>query len=397
VAVCLCAAATACGPPESDAASGAVSVTVDTVAGVEYVRSAGEAPRWTFEPMLELGSAGNSDEPRADEFAFVSSVALGPDGLLYVADMQNYRIVVFDTAGAVRDTIGRRGKGPGEFEDVFSIAWTGDTLLAFDPTNGRVNLFAPAGAWIGSWPAAGRRLVETPVLLRLYQVGAREVYRWVYRPGRPGGEWADAAWRRYVDGGEPDEWLQFRPAPPRPFPDKVVCTLARGFSWFDHPYAPRALEHPAPGNRAWVATSDAYLIALRDSAGDTVRVVERMLDPPMLSDAEWGATAARFAAWMETKDPGRCEPRSLARPERKPAVEGIMVDVTGRLWVERNLERGTRWEVFDLGGRLVGAVDGFGHDRQRTVPWLGARHVAWVGRDTLDVPRVHLARLRPVK
>jgi hypothetical protein len=142
-----------------------------------------------------------------------------------------------------------------------------------------------------------------------------------------------------------------------------------------------------------VATSDAYVVALRDSAGDTVRVVERALEPPLLTEAEWAPTAARFAAWMDTKDPGRCDPRSLVRPERKPAMEGIMVDVTGRLWVERNLEHGTLWEVFDGRGRLVAAVEGLDHYRQGTVPWLGVEHVAWVRRDSLDVPRVHLARL----
>jgi len=44
--------------------------------------------------------------------------------------------------------------------------------------------------------------------------------------------------------------------------------------------------------------------------------------------------------------------------------------------------------------RLVGAVPGFDHDRQRSVPWLGPRHIAWITRDSLDIPYVHLAGVR---
>jgi hypothetical protein len=71
-----------------------------------------------------------------------------------------------------------------------------------------------------------------------------------------------------------------------------------------------------------------------------------------------------------------------------------MVDVEGRIWVERNLEVGTLWEIFDAEGRLVASLDGFSHDRQRTVPWLSDHHVLWVTRDSSDVPHVHAARIR---
>jgi len=383
--------AAGCGTREPDRPLTAVTVVVDTVDGVEHVRSAGEAPRWTLEPVLRLGSGGGMEAPAPDEFAWVSSVALGPDGLLYVSDMQGRRIVAFDTTGALRATIGRSGRGPGEFGEVFSIAWMGDTLLAFDPANGRVGLFSRTGAWIGSWFATGARLSASPAMVRLYQVGPHEVYEWMYRAGADG---LDAIWRRHTSAGASDEWLQFGPRPPASIMGKIVCNLRSTYWWFDHPYAPRGFEHPAPGNRAWVATSDAYRIALRDSAGDTVRVVERTVEPPPLPDDEWARTADRFARWIETKGAARCDARSVERPRSKPYFESLMVDLQGRLWVERNLERGTRWEIFDDAGWLVGAVDGFGHYREGTVPWLGAAHVAWVSRDSLEVPHVHLARLR---
>jgi hypothetical protein len=390
LAVALPFAMAACGGGIRDRPSGAMTVTVDTVAGVEHVRSAGEAPRWTLEPMLTLGRAGGTDAPAPDEFAWVSSVALGPDGWLYVSDMESYHIVAFDTTGAVRAVIGRNGKGPGEFGEVFSIAWMGDTLLAFDPPNGRVGLFSRVHTWIGSWFATGATLAASPATVRLYQVGPREVYQWMYRPSADG---LEPGWRRHTAAAAPDDWAQLMPAPPRPFPDKVVCNLDYSYWWFPHPYAPRAFEHPAPGNRAWVATSDTYRLALVDSAGDTLRVVERPVEPVPLPDREWSQTAERFDRWIADRARAKCSAKSIARPEYKPYIESVIVDLEGRLWVERNLEHGTRWEIFDSAGRLIGALDGFDHYRQGTVPWLGPDHVAWVTRDSLEVPYVHLARL----
>lgn len=370
--------------------TGELTISIDTIAGIEQVRSTGSPPAWTLDTILALGALGTpSGEPADDEFASVSSVTLGPEGNLYVADHGNNEIRVFDRAGVLTRTIGRQGEGPGEFSSIFSIQWMGETLMAMDRANARIGLISRAGEWLGSRPAVGR-LVASPVTFRLYRVGAREVYQWAYRTRDGSGE---ATWRRHGPAGIRDEW----PREPLPvtssFPDKVVCTLDRGFSWFDHPYATRSLQHPAPGSRVYLATTNAYRIVLVDARGDTIRIIERSVEPPVLGDDEWAATATMFEEWIEDKDRSRCQPADLMRPDRKPILESLMVDIHGRLWVERNLEHGTRWEVFDRGGRLMASVGGFAHDRQRTVPWLSDDYVAWVSRGQSDIPRVHLARI----
>jgi hypothetical protein len=179
-----------------------------------------------------------------------------------------------------------------------------------------------------------------------------------------------------------------------PFPDKVVCTRGRGFSWFDHPFVPRSVAHPARDNRSIVAITSRYEIGIMDTAYDTLRIIRRDVEPPRLGDEEWADITERFDDWLADKDVSACRPRSLERPATKPFIESLMVGVDGRIWVERNLETGTLWEVFDPDGRLVGSVDGFDHDRQRTVPWLGEDRIAWVSRGPDDIPRVHLARIR---
>lgn len=381
----LCAACGADRPPDG----AGLAVSRDTLDGVERITTAGEVETWTLHERLRLGSAGGSDEPESDEFAFVSSVALGPDGRVYVADLRRSRISVFDTLGVLQRVMGREGQGPGEFVDLFSIAWLDDRLLALDVGNARVGVFSSEGAWVDQRPASGS-LTASPATTRLYPVGPAEVYQWGYET-RDG--IAEPVWWPHGPAGRGAAVSRPAPTADASFPDKVVCTMGRGFSWFDHPFAEQALVHPTRGGGTLVASTDTYRIVELDAAGDTLRVLVRDVPRPALSDEEWQPVRDRFAAWLEDKDPSRCRPEDLPRPIHKPAIRSLLVDTTGRTWVERSLPVGTVWEVFDADGVLVGAVPGLEHDRQWTVPWLSRTTAVWVSRDALDVPYVHVARI----
>jgi hypothetical protein len=309
---------------------------------------------------------------------------------VYVADLRNHRIAVFDTLGNPRKVIGREGSGPGEFRSLYSIAFIGTSLATLDLGNGRFAMQSATGEWLVPQTAPGR-LVASPVTYRLYQVGPAEIYQWAYRLDD---DLLEPTWLRQSEHGPATEWARKSEDPVAPFPDKVVCTRGRGFSWFDHPFVPRSLAHPARDNRSIVAITSRYEIGIMDTAYDTLRIIRRDVEPPRLGDEEWADITERFDDWLADKDVSACRPRSLERPATKPFIESLMVGVDGRIWVERNLETGTLWEVFDPDGRLVGSVDGFDHDRQRTVPWLGEDRIAWVSRGPDDIPRVHLARIR---
>jgi hypothetical protein len=388
VSICCMLVASGCGPYDDDRVS--LSISVDTVAGIERVRSSGDPPEWQLDSILALGSIGSAtSEAAVDEFAWVSSVAIGPDGNLYVGDLGNYEVRVFDISGALVRTIGREGSGPGEFGAIYSVQWLGDTLAVLDQSNGRIGFFSKEGEWLDHRPSIGR-LTDSPVTTRLYAVGNRELYQRAYRAVDG---YVQSTWLRHDATGTATEWPRDPLHVTASFPDKVVCTMGRGFSWFDHPYATRSLEHPAPGSHVYLATTDAYRVVLVNSRGDTMRIIERAAQPPPLTDAAWEEVSNRFDVWLQDKDPAQCRPPVLHRPANKPYIESLMVDTHGRLWVERNIEAGTRWEIYDHSGRPIAYISGLEHDRQRTVPWLSDDYVAWVRRGPLDEPSVHVARI----
>jgi len=361
---------------------------VDTVAGVERIEIRGEASRVDLVGPVRIGGDASATEQATDEFAWVASVSVGPDRKLYVSDIFRDQVLVFDSTGEPLFQFGREGEGPGEFESLYSLAWIEDTLLTLDIGNARLSRRTLTGDWLTSVQAPGR-LVASPVTYRLYQVGSDEVYQWAYRSD---GDVLAASWRG-LGTAAGTEWKRWTPIPESSVADRVVCTMGRGFSWFDHPYAARGLAHPAPDSSVYLADTHHYRITRVNHEGDTVRTIERVVPAVPLTDDAWREVAASFGEWLVDKDRTACAPRHLERPPMKPPIEGIMVDVVGRLWVERNQVSGTLWEVFSDTGELLASVPGFAHDRQRTVPWLGEGRVVWATRDSLDIPYVHTARL----
>lgn len=372
-------------PGAGGSAGDTLTVSVDTVAGVPTVRVSGPLPRWSLAEVADLGSVGGAGGRADDEFGLVASVAVGPGERLWVADATNSEIRVFAPDGSLERVVGRQGQGPGEFGSLYSVAWVDDVLLALDFGNGRVAEISPEGEWLGSRRAPGR-MTGSPSMLRLYPVAGDEVYQWSIRTDPD----FQRVWVRHGPGGIEGAF----PQPPLEAPgaQTVECRMEGGIGFHSNPWSPTAFQHPAPGGRIWVATSDRNRLALVDSAGDTVRVLDRDAPPVPLSDAEWEEADAAYRRFRESWQGAECT-GPWERPDHKPAFRNVLVDTSGRLWVERMTADGTRWEVFDREGRPRGAVPGFEYF-DRTAPHLSSGHVAWVTRDTiLGVPRVHWRRL----
>ncbi|MFA3782610.1 BF3164 family lipoprotein [Melioribacteraceae bacterium 4301-Me] len=66
----------------------------------------------------------------------------------YVSDLDNYRVLILDTNLTYVNSIGKYGKGPGEFTAVTEIYIDNDTLYAFDPNKNKFNVFSIDGNFI---------------------------------------------------------------------------------------------------------------------------------------------------------------------------------------------------------------------------------------------------------
>jgi DNA-binding beta-propeller fold protein YncE len=103
--------------------------------------------------LKHWGGHGNAP----GQLARPRGLALGADGLLYVADALNHRIQVFDREGNLVRHFGQQGAEPGQLNYPYDVALgpTGDVYVV-EFGNHRVQRFGPDGTWKAAWGGPGR-------------------------------------------------------------------------------------------------------------------------------------------------------------------------------------------------------------------------------------------------
>ena len=366
-------AASGCAKDGQDASR----MTVDTIGGVVHVRHAGNAAEWTLRGLASIGTA---EGPVS--FGRARSVIADREGNVYVADAQASEIAVFAPDGKHVRTIGRSGAGPGEFGDLYSLAWMGDTLAALDPGAARISLLSRSGDWIGQIP-------HEPITgpdIRLHSVG-REVYSFAVRPG-PENKLV-RVYLRYT--GSRIDTLPYPEQRLHGSPSTILCRhpARGGLTFFTNPFVPRVFQSPAPGNRVALVSSGAYRVDIVGSGGDTTMVIEKQHQPAPITDAEWEKATSPYREWAATAGGAKCEPVEFTRPSGKPALRTIFFDDAERMWVEVVTTEGHSFDVFDARGVHLGHLRS--PVRQASVPpYVRGDRLYLVTTDSLDVQSVRV-------
>lgn len=358
------------------------SVVVDTIGGVVHLSNPAEVPLGRAEPFVRIGvTAAVLGEPRPDEFGRVTAVVAGADGAVYVADEQGPDIRVFAADGEHLRTIGRRGGGPGEFESLASIGWVGDTLVTQDARNGRVGLLQATGEWVGQIPW----LAASGPVVRVYTASPGEAYFLGPLPEDKRGVHRFLGWIRLTGEGPVDTLVIPRLDDPPPV--ALRCDYPNGgVGFFSIPFAPRLLSTPGPGGSIARSWSAEYRVVLT-AGDDTLRVIERGIEPMPVTHVEYETGIARFLEMRERYPGMRCEASSMERKEVKPAIADLWFDQEGRLVVERYTAEGTAFDLYDYEGRIRGSVQAPSRD-ERVPPYFRGDRLYVVQRDSMGVQTV---------
>lgn len=99
-------------------------------------------------PRYVIGGPG---APSEAEFQQVGPVVVMPDGGVAIGDIMTAEIRIFDGRGRYLHTIGRRGRGPGEFDGVWGLWRVADTLVGVDGM-GVSQMLTTAGQYVRTVP-----------------------------------------------------------------------------------------------------------------------------------------------------------------------------------------------------------------------------------------------------
>lgn len=156
-----------------DAAQGELQVWEQADAVLRFVAPGGLAPApggGLFVADAELGVVVRLDAAGRPRGQIGRGTLKRPTGLardaaagrLYVADTAAHDIKVFDDAGTLLETLGRRGEAPGEFNYPTHLAFAQGRLVVADTLNQRVQLRQADGRW----QLIGRRGLQVGDLVR---------------------------------------------------------------------------------------------------------------------------------------------------------------------------------------------------------------------------------------
>ncbi len=95
-----------------------------------------------------IGNVGSGE----GQFSTPRAIAIGPDGLLYVADSGNNRVQVLDAEGNFVRAWGSAGSGPGQFQEPWGIAVSdAGRVYVSDTWNHRIQVFDQEGNFLFTW------------------------------------------------------------------------------------------------------------------------------------------------------------------------------------------------------------------------------------------------------
>jgi hypothetical protein len=359
--------------------------------GATLVRYAAlpQQPTTTLEADLSIGRL----EGEAWEvFGDVRGIEADPDGAIYVLDYQSREIQVFDPDGSHLRTLGGPGDGPGELTaangllmDPQGILWVND--------HGKMR-------FVGLQPD-GTEVARIPFPVQSYGfiwegMRDREGRFWMAAPQR------DAPMTRPEEGLNESEARVYMKSihPETGAPDSVYVgrTTSRSFvvamagggqAFFPVPFDSRRAMGLDPEGGFWRSQGEEYRITRLDARGDTVLVIEAAVPrlPVTASDRE-RVVAAMTEQGPEMERPAR-EIVALA-PDRKPALDQLLVDEEGRLWVRRVREEGAPplYDLFDGEGRYLGLLETGFHPHPYWVPTVRGGHAYFLVPGELEVPTV---------
>ena len=283
----------------------------------------------TFDPGKPAIQIGNADGDSTQILFGVWGAARQRNGSIVVMNSGTNELRVFDARGAYVQTIGRKGRGPGEFTGLQAMeVIRGDTIVTYDVFLGRITWFTPKGQLARTIPvnplgngvlpraagflSDGRMLAHTDFDRRFGKGPRRDTVTYVL----------------YDVKGTPTDTLG------RYAGEEEFFLSTSEFSTRRAVIFGRAVFAHAEGNTIAVGTNDEYSFDLFDARGKRTATVREALAPVRVRKNDVDAANEVWLTGMRAEQRQRMEPRIKEFPAREtlPAYQDLLIGRDGAVW-----------------------------------------------------------------
>jgi hypothetical protein len=312
--VCFCPA---CSKKQENGAA------VEVIEGIEYVHNPG-IPLYpdktvVFEEEISIGS----EDAEGNILLYRPGWYLvDQKGFVFICDFQDLKIKVFDPDGHMVRTIGQKGDGPGEFQNIGEMALLpDDRLLVLDWEAHRTSLFDTEGKFINShkfmnWSydvflttnsfyVRDERIFgeKTRLVVKACDLSGNEIFTY--------GEFEPHHMKDIKDAGQ---WFSVS----QPFDVRSILTGDQ------------------KNARLYHCMNDKYLIEVYDQNGKLFRKIDRPYSPIPTKAEDKKKYLEGFADSSEAHL--ALIDKFVQMPPVKTVTDRMVVDDAGNLWIETNEE-----------------------------------------------------------
>lgn len=257
----------------------------------------------------------------------VSGIAVADDGMLFLSDRSEAVIHVYDGTGEYQASIGRRGEGPGEFQNIVQPELGNGNLFVLDPDQQRLSLFdAGTYSFMRSFSMGDKReingrtrnfeLLPDGRILALYRSSERDGNR-LKQTEVPvilddEGEVISSGFMTLTEN------------------NRLLIESGGMFQIFSMPFLGQNIVDVTENGEIVTGFTDRFLLHYLSLEGDTLRSVYHATTPPPLDRQS-------LLNNMDS-EPIRNELSSMDLPVTRQAFNSLKADDENRLWLSSPTE-----------------------------------------------------------
>ncbi len=380
----------------TDTADRRVTVVRDS-AGIRIVENTtplwleGREWRLSEEPVVDIGSVSAGEE--YELFQAWSPVRLSA-GSIVVVNGGSQELRFYDADGRFVRAAGRRGGGPGEFQNVrWMHRMPGDSLITYDFGHMRFAVFDSSGTFARGFRLATTTEVPFAFIVDMFGNGSFLAQGFTDNRGEtPSGlqRYGTPLFHFRADGTFLTDLGMFGGN------EVYFEAFPSGGFRFYNAFFPLYTYRRAAGDRLYIAANDTYELRKHSLDGTLTDLMRVPGAPVTVTGDHVDREIERRLNGVGSDE----ERESLAKtlnqipvPETFPAYEKVEIDEEGNVWVHEFAKPGdaqATWAVFDSTGILLGRLAA----PPRFEPHdIGSDYVLGVWRDADDVEHVMMYEL----